>query len=84
MNVYLERKSQSLHPDSSRSSDIFLKIVDENGILWEDVIQAMMAVLCNQSDKNSSGVDFFKRDGTTKKVEITHDSLGNRTVSTIN
>jgi hypothetical protein len=55
-----------------------------DGILWEDVISAMMSVLMNVAVKSTGGVDFMKRDGITKKVEIVHDNVGSRTSSTIN
>lgn len=55
-----------------------------DGIAWTDMMEAIMSVVTGVTTKRATGVDHMKRDGTTKKVEIDHDTSGNRTASTIN
>ena len=54
-----------------------------DGVSYADLLENIQAVLMGIAEATSSGVTFKKRDGTTTKVDITHDNIGNRTVSTL-
>ena len=54
-----------------------------DGVSLDDLLQNIQAVLMGIAVKSSTGVVFKKRDGTTTKVDITHDATGNRTASTL-
>lgn len=54
-----------------------------DGVAFEDFVLAAMAVLFGETTRTATSTVFTLRDGTTTKVTVTHDSIGNRTVSTL-
>lgn len=57
---------------------------DVDGLSWDDLMAAMMAVLVNKAAPSGNTVSFKLRDGTTEKVLITYGGQdGERTGSTI-
>lgn len=54
-----------------------------DGISYETVIETIMATLFGVAVRTSTGVAYRLRDGTTLQLTVTHDTVGNRTVSTI-
>lgn len=54
-----------------------------DGLTFETVIETIMAALFGVATKTGTGVTYTLRDGTTLQLTVTHDALGNRTVSTI-
>jgi len=54
-----------------------------DGITFDNVMTHVMAALFGVAERTGTGVIFNRRDGTTDSVTVVHDSLGNRTVSTL-
>lgn len=54
-----------------------------DGLTLASFREAILAALVGVAAKTSTGVSFKAQNGTTEKVDMTHDSVGNRTGSSV-
>lgn len=53
-----------------------------DGVTFDSAITTLMSVLFGVAVRSGTSTAFYKRDGTTLQITVTHDTIGNRTAST--
>jgi hypothetical protein len=54
-----------------------------DGVSFEDFVTSVMAVLFGVASRTAAQTVFTKRDGTTTKMTVAHNTVGTRTASTM-